>query len=185
MVAGFLAEVGIPFTDLVDRPAEMATDTASVLPAILGCLYAAETLLGRECEEFVHLQATSPTRMVEDIVGAVALLHESGADNIITGQEAKCSPYFSLAETAKDGSVHLSKTIDRPAVRRQDAPLCFDMNGSIYVWRRNLFCQQPAVFYRNTRIFVMPQDRSVDIDTELDFALAEIVMRRRESGKTA
>ena len=164
---------------LVDRPAELATDTVSVLPAILHCLHAAETNLRRECETLVYLQATSPTRTVDDIRHAVALFHDSHADAVVSGQQAKASPYFNLVEMAADGSVHLSKLLDPPIVRRQDAPACFQLNGSIYVWRRALFCANPMVFYANTRIFVMPEERSIDIDSELDFALAELVLSDR------
>jgi len=164
---------------LVERPAELATDTVSSIPAMEHCLRAAEAALGRECEVLVALQPTSPTRAVEDIAGAVALLEESGADSVITGQPARNSPYFSLVERAPDGAVALAKTLDRPIVRRQDAPECFDMNGSVYVWRRAAFIANPAVFQPVTRLYAMPEERSVDIDTELDFALAELVMQRR------
>lgn len=164
---------------LVDRPAELATDTVSILPAISHCLCAAETSVGHQCKTLVYLQATSPTRTVDDIRDAVALFHESHADAVISGQETKGSPYFNLVEMAADSSVHLSKTLDKPIVRRQDAPLCFQLNGSIYVWRRNLFWAAPAVLYPNTRLFVMPADRSIDIDTEFDFTLAELVLSRR------
>ena len=164
---------------LVNRPAEFATDTASVLPAILHCLRAAETSIGHPCETLVYLQATSPTRTVDDIKNAVTFFEETSADAVISGQEAKASPYFTIVEMAADGSVHLSKTLDRPIVRRQDAPECFQLNGSVYVWRRDLFCAAPSVLYPNTRLFVMPADRSIDIDTELDFTLAELVLSRR------
>ena len=164
---------------LIDRPAELASDTASVLPAILHCVHAAELSVEHKYDTLVCLQATSPTRTVDDIKDAVALFQGSHADAVVSGQEAKSSPYFNLVEMAADGSVHLSKTLDEPIVRRQDAPACFQLNGSIYVWRRDLFCAAPAVFYPNTRIFVMPADRSIDIDTELDFTLAELVLSRR------
>ena len=169
---------------LIDRPAELATDDASALPAILHCLHAAELRVERYCDTLVCLQATSPTRAVDDIKNAVALFHGTNADAVVSGQEAKCSPYFNLVEMTADGSVHLSKQLDKPIVRRQDAPTCFQLNGSIYVWRRDLFCAAPAIFYPNTRIFVMPAERSIDIDTELDFTLAELVLSRR-SGTTS
>lgn len=164
---------------LVERPPELATDTVSSLPAMEHCMRAAEAALERECDVLVALQPTSPTRLPEDIVGAVALLEASGAENVITGQPSRASPYFSLVERGADGTVRLSKTLDRPVVRRQDAPECFDMNGSIYAWRREAFVSGPAVFFPTTLIYVMPAERSVDIDEEFDFALAEFVMQRR------
>lgn len=165
---------------LVDRPAELASDDAPVLPAILHCLRAAETHAGHAFDTLVLLQATSPTRTVDDIKDALALFRETQADAVLGAQQAKASPYFNLVEMAAGGTVQLSKACDRPIVRRQDAPACFQINGSIYIWRRDCFCAAPAVLYPNTRLFVMPAERSIDIDTEFDFTLAELVLSRRD-----
>ncbi|MGY8633299.1 acylneuraminate cytidylyltransferase family protein [Bradyrhizobium sp. 14AA] len=163
----------------VRRPDEMATDTAPKLPAIRHCLERAIAQTGKTPEIFVDLDVTSPLRLASDITGAVALLRESGARNVITGAPARRSPYFNLVEQRTDGSVGLSKSADPPITRRQDAPRCFDMNASIYVWRVASFLEQPAVFYPNTRLFEMPEERSIDIDSDLDFALVELLLRQR------
>jgi N-acylneuraminate cytidylyltransferase/CMP-N,N'-diacetyllegionaminic acid synthase len=84
----------------------------------------------------VDLDATSPLRTADDVRGAVALLESSGADNVITGAPAHRSPYFNMVEVAADGSVALAKAPGAAIARRQDAPPCYDMNASIYVWRR-------------------------------------------------
>ncbi|WP_298241939.1 acylneuraminate cytidylyltransferase family protein [uncultured Bradyrhizobium sp.] len=166
----------------VKRPDEMATDTAPKLPAIRHCLEQAIAQTGKTPEIFVDLDVTSPLRLASDITGAVALLRESGARNVITGAPARRSPYFNLVEQRTDGSVGLSKSADPPITRRQDAPRCFDMNASIYVWRVAPFLEQPAVFYPDTRLFEMPEDRSIDIDSDLDFALVELLLRQRQPG---
>ncbi|UPJ56598.1 acylneuraminate cytidylyltransferase family protein [Bradyrhizobium sp. 192] len=163
----------------VKRPDEMATDTAPKLPAIRHCLERAIAQTGRTPEIFVDLDVTSPLRLASDITGAVALLRESGTRNVVTGAPARRSPYFNLVEQRTDGSVGLSKTADPPITRRQDAPRCFDMNASIYVWRVAPFLEQPAVFYPDTRLFEMPEERSIDIDSDLDFALVELLLRQR------
>ncbi|MGL3108233.1 acylneuraminate cytidylyltransferase family protein [Bradyrhizobium sp. BR 1432] len=163
----------------VRRPDEMATDTAPKLPAIRHCLEKAIAQTGRTPEIFVDLDVTSPLRLASDIAGAVALLRESGARNVITGAPARRSPYFNLVEQRSDGSVGLSKSANPPITRRQDAPRCFDMNASIYVWRVAPFLEQPAVFYPDTRLFEMPEERSIDIDSDLDFALVELLLRQR------
>lgn len=166
----------------VKRPDEMATDTAPKLPAIRHCLEQAIAQTGKTPEIFVDLDVTSPLRLASDIAGAVALLRESGARNVITGAPARRSPYFNLVEQRTDGSVGLSKSANPPITRRQDAPRCFDMNASIYVWRVAPFLEQPAVFYPDTRLFEMPEDRSIDIDSDLDFALVELLLRQRLPG---
>lgn len=163
----------------VKRPDEMATDTAPKLPAIRHCLEQAIAQTGNTPEIFVDLDVTSPLRLASDITGAVALLRESGARNVITGAPARRSPYFNLVEQRTDGSVGLSKSANPPVMRRQDAPRCFDMNASIYVWRVAPFLEQPAVFYPDTRLFEMPEERSIDIDSDLDFALVELLLRQR------
>jgi len=163
----------------VRRPDEMATDTAPKLPAIRHCLEQAIAQTGKTPEIFVDLDVTSPLRLASDIGGAVALLRESGARNVITGSPARRSPYFNLVEQRSDGSVGLSKSANPPITRRQDAPRCFDMNASIYVWRVAPFLDQPAVFYPDTRLFEMPEERSIDIDSDLDFALVELLLRQR------
>jgi N-acylneuraminate cytidylyltransferase/CMP-N,N'-diacetyllegionaminic acid synthase len=163
----------------VKRPDEMATDKAPKLPAIRHCLEQAIAQTGKTPEIFVDLDVTSPLRLASDIAGAVALLRESGTRNVITGAPARRSPYFNLVEQRIDGSVGLSKSANPPITRRQDAPRCFDMNASIYVWRAAPFLAQPAVFYPDTRLFEMPEERSIDIDSDLDFALVELLLRQR------
>ena len=163
----------------VKRPDEMATDTAPKLPTIRHCLEQAIAQMGTTPEIFVDLDVTSPLRLATDITGAVALLRESGARNVITGAPARRSPYFNLVEQRTDGSVGLSKSANPPITRRQDAPRCFDMNASIYVWRVAPFLEHPAVFYPDTRLFEMPEERSIDIDSDLDFTLVELLLRQR------
>ena len=163
----------------VKRPDEMATDTAPKLPAIRHCLEQAIATTGRTPEIFVDLDVTSPLRLATDITGAVALLRKTGASNVITGAPARRSPYFNLVEQRSDGSVGLSKSAKPQIVRRQDAPRCFDMNASIYVWRVATFLDQPAVFYPDTQLFEMPEERSIDIDSDLDFTMVELLLRQR------
>lgn len=167
----------------VNRPAKLAADTAGKLPAIHHCLLAAEAALGRECTILVDLDVTSPLRMVEDIHGAVNLLEESTASNVITGMPARRSPYFNIVELNDAGVAHLSKIPDREIVRRQDAPKCYDMNASIYAWRRDIFIDHPAVFYPDTLFFEMPEERSIDIDTDIDLAFIEFLIARRTNSE--
>lgn len=164
---------------IVKRPEVMATDTAPKIPAIRHCLEEAIARTGISPEMFVDLDVTSPLRLPSDIAGTLELLHRSGARSVITGAPARRSPYFNLVEERTDGSVGLSKPADPPIVRRQDAPRCFDMNASIYAWRVAPFLEDPAVFYPDTRLFEMPEERSVDIDSELDFTLVELLLRKR------
>lgn len=164
---------------MVRRPDEMATDTAPKVPAIYHCMAEAERVFGTTFDVLVDLDATSPQRSVGDIVGAVSLLEETWVSNVITGAPARRSPYFNLVELNQQGFAQLSKSLPVAIVRRQDSPRCFDMNASIYVWRRSAFVAEPKIFYADTRLFEMPEERSHDIDSELDFEIVRLLMERR------
>lgn len=153
---------------LVERPAELATDAAPKLPAIQHAVEWAERVTGEPFDTLVDLDATSPLRSVEDIRGAVGLLESSGVSQVITGTPARRSPYFNLVEIAGDGSVRLVREADPPVARRQDAPPCFDMNASIYVWTRDGLFHRHQPFNPDARLFVMPEERSIDIDSSFD-----------------
>ena len=166
---------------LVERPAKLATDTAAKLPAIRHCVEGAEQVNGERFDVVVDLDATSPLRLVADIQDAVAMLEREKISNVITAAPARRSPYFNLVELGGDGVVRLSKPPGKPIVRRQDSPRCFDMNASIYVWRRAALFDNPTVFNADTRLFVMPEERSTDIDNELDFEIVQFLMRKRNN----
>lgn len=164
---------------LVERPLELATDTAAKVPAIRHCVIAAERHASKRFDILVDLDATSPLRLSEDIIGAVRLLEERNVSNVITAAPARRSPYFNLVEVDSDGVVRLSKPLPDQVHRRQDAPPAYDMNASIYVWRRDALFEDPPVFRPDTALYVMPEDRSVDIDSELDFRIVELLLSER------
>ena len=120
-------------------------------------------------------------RNQDDLKGVVDLLesHDS-TTNVITGTTARRSPYFNLVELDEIGRVYLSgkrQNDVKAIVRRQDAPQCFDMNASIYAWwRESLLNTTDHVIQFGTRLYLMPEERSVDIDSELDFRWVEFLM---------
>jgi N-acylneuraminate cytidylyltransferase/CMP-N,N'-diacetyllegionaminic acid synthase len=164
----------------VRRPDELASDTAGKVPAIAHAVESAESFYSIRFDTCVDLDATSPLRLPEDIAGAVALLENSNCDSVITGAEAHRSPYFNLVEENENGFVSTSKSLPQGVLRRQDAPKTYDMNASVYVWKRDALLADKKVFFDTTRIFVMPADRSFDIDSELDFKIVQMLINERE-----
>ena len=167
----------------ITRPDELASDTAPKVPAIRHCAETAEAKMdGETFETIVDLDATAPLRSVEDIRGAIELLETSDADNVVTGMPARRSPYFNLVERDEAGRVHVSKTLDTPLARRQDSPACFDLNASVFVWTRNaLYADNNFALGNNTLLYEMPEERSIDIDSETDFRYVEFLMSLQEA----
>ncbi|CCQ75525.1 cytidylyltransferase domain-containing protein [Magnetospira sp. QH-2] len=168
-------------TQLVARPDDMAGDNADKLLSIRHCAEIVEGRFGHPFDTYVDLDATSPLRSVDDIRQAVEQFESSPCGNLISGTPARRSPYFNLVEPDEQGFVHLSKSPDQPFVRRQDVPACYDLNASIYIWNREtMFSADPRVIRDDTGLYVMPEERSVDIDTELDFRLVASLFQERK-----
>jgi N-acylneuraminate cytidylyltransferase/CMP-N,N'-diacetyllegionaminic acid synthase len=166
----------------IERPPELASDTAAKVPAIRHCAETVEAEIGYTFDTIVDLDATAPLRTLDDIQGVIELLEKSGAANVISGMAARRSPYFNLVELDDKGRVHLSKPLETSISRRQDSPECFDLNASIYAWRREtLFSGHYSPIGDDTLLYVMPEERSIDIDTETDFLFVEFLMTTRVS----
>jgi len=168
---------------LIKRPDELATDQAAKLPVIRHCVTEAECISGQTFDVVVDLDATSPLRIPEDIVGSVRLLEERRVSNVITGAPARRSPYFNMVEVDEHGVAQLSKKLNTSVIRRQDAPKCYDMNASVYVWRRDTLFSYPTLFNSDTLLYEMPEERSIDIDSEIDFRFVEFIMGRTSSSE--
>lgn len=165
---------------VIERPAELATDTAAKLPVIQHCVEEAEKMSGLVFDTMVDIDATSPLRTVDDLKNSIDLLenHEQ-ATNLITGAPSRRSPYFNLVEENLKGFVQLSKELPAAIVRRQDAPKSFDMNASIYIWKRDTFFKEVSIFTPYTILYEMPEERSIDIDSELDFEFVSFIAEKR------
>lgn len=167
---------------IIKRPDELATDKAAKLPAIQHCVQQVEQMSGLQFDTMVDIDATSPLRIIEDLNNTVAKIENcSNVTNLITAAPARRSPYFNLVEESIDGYVQLSKSLKKPIVRRQDAPKAYDMNASIYIWKRKAFFEAQSIFTNNTILYVMPEERSLDIDSELDFEIVQFLAEKRGS----
>ena len=160
----------------IKRPDKLASDHAAKLPVIQHCALEVEKLTGKRFDTYVDLDATSPLRTPQDIVNAVELLESTSSGNVITAAPSRRSPYFNLVEEDKNGIVRLSKSSNNAVYRRQDSPECYDMNASIYVWERGSLMNNESIFNDHTRMYVMPEERSQDIDSDLDFLIVKTIM---------
>jgi CMP-N-acetylneuraminic acid synthetase len=163
----------------IERPSHMATDTAAKIPVIRHCVSTVEEQTGMSFDYCVDLDCTSPLRSVEDILAVYKLLQVSDTPNVITAMPARRSPYFNMVERGEDGQIRLAKKLEKTIQRRQDAPECFDMNASIYGWKRAVLQTEDKLFLQGTSLHVMPEERSIDVDSELDFEIVRMLLEKR------
>ncbi|RMG36997.1 MAG: acylneuraminate cytidylyltransferase family protein [Gammaproteobacteria bacterium] len=161
------------------RPPELAGDHAPTLGAIL---HALETLAGQgEHFDYVAvLQPTSPLRNADDIRGAVALLRRKQADAVISVCRTDHPPEW-CNTLPPDGSM---RDFFRPGVREtrsQDLPPSYRLNGAIYLYACGRLLESRSLEMDDCcYAYVMPRERSIDIDTELDLKIAEILLRKED-----
>jgi CMP-N-acetylneuraminic acid synthetase len=157
------------------RPADMATNDAPKIPVIRHLVEWVYANVG-EVEIVVDLDPTSPLREVSDIVACINMLEKS-TDVVITAYESDKNPYFNMVEVSNDGYAHLVKPPINEVFGRQSAPKVYSMNGSVYVWHRNTI--DKGLWGGKAALHVMPRERSVDIDSLIDFKLVELLMREK------
>ena len=162
------------------RPAALAQDDAPKLPAIEHLLRHLEAQ-GHTIDRILDLQPTSPLRLPQDLTGALGL--DPAADLVVSVCEPSHNPYYTLVEQSGEGHLQLSKSAT--FVRRQDAPPVWGLNGSIYVWQRLALAQANAKGFWTVgaKPYLMPRERSVDIDDAFDFELAEWLALRGHIAK--
>jgi len=159
------------------RPAELATSSAPKLPVIEHLVGEVEAKTG-PVEIVVDLDPTSPLREVGDIEACMQML-DSETDVVMTAYESDKNPYFNMVERRADGSIGLVKPPASAIAGRQMAPMVYAMNASIYVWRRASL--RKGLWDGRAALYVMPRERSVDIDSELDFRFVELLMKERQA----
>lgn len=164
---------GLPVPFL--RPDYLSTDTAGSREVMIHALdfYAAQ---GIEIDRLVLLQPTSPLRTPSDIQGCLELF-TPGTDMVVSVKEAATNPYYNAFEPDADGYLHISKG-PGTYTRRQDAPKVWEYNGAVYVINPDSLRRMPMGEFPHRRMYPMPSERSVDLDTPLDWTIAEAIASR-------
>lgn len=158
------------------RPAELATDTAGSREVMLDAMAEAEKR-GIDYDCVVLLQPTSPLRTAEDIRVALAAWTPE-VDMAVTVRPAPCNPYYDCFETSADGFLRISKG-DGLLTRRQDAPAAWQLNGAVYVITPARLREMEIGRMMRRVPVVMPAERSLDLDTPLDWQIAELKLRNQ------
>ena len=177
-IAAVAREYGaeVPFI----RPAEFARDDS---PEWLAWRHALNYLLEKEGvlpEAMVSVPTTAPLRLPIDIENCLDEYEKGGVDMIITVSDAHRSPYFNMVTIKIDGTVGLVIPHQSNIVRRQDVPVVYDMATVAYVVRPEFVMTHNAAFEGRVRTVLVPTERAIDIDTLLDFKIAESLLNNRE-----
>ncbi|MFC1822859.1 cytidylyltransferase domain-containing protein [Thermodesulfobacteriota bacterium] len=128
-----------------------------------------------DMEVFVSLPPTSPLRTVADVEKCIITLMKSDADIVITARKAMRHPSFNMITCDKNGYARLLMPMEKPVYRRQDTSMVYDMTTVSYVTRPEYIIKANSIFEGKVKAVFVPEERALDIDTELDFSFAEFL----------
>jgi N-acylneuraminate cytidylyltransferase/CMP-N,N'-diacetyllegionaminic acid synthase len=159
------------------RPCELAQDSTPMLAVLQHAVESLEQKENYKIDIIMILQPTSPLRKSCHIDEAVRKLIDTDADSVVSLCEVEHSPYW--MKKIKGDKVFDFIEGSEKYTRKQDLPKVHRLNGAIYVTRYKALVEENRLLGDNTRAIIMNQEDSIDIDTELDFKLAELVLKER------
>ena len=162
------------------RPEELSTDTAKPVECNLHATKWAEEDGGIKYDYVVELLCTNPFKTVEDIDSAIEMQIETNADSVIAVMPLEDHHPIRIKKIV-DGKIRDFCLPEIPESRRQDLkPDAYIRNGSIYCMRRDMLEKGIRYGTDNSRAYIMPRERTVNIDESMDFVIASILMEKED-----
>jgi N-acylneuraminate cytidylyltransferase len=177
-IAAVAREYGaeVPFI----RPAELAGDGSPEWLAWRHALNYFRDSTGVFPEVMVSVPTTAPLRLPIDIENCLNEYEKGDVEMVITVTDAHRSPFFNMVKTNADGTVGLVNPPQSTLTRRQDAPVVYDMATVCYVVNPEFVMTHNSTFEGRVKAIHIPAERAVDIDTLLDFQIAESILNIRK-----
>lgn len=176
-IAGVARDFGaeVPFL----RPADLAADDSPEWLSWRHALKFIQEETGVLPGAMVSVPVTAPLRRPKDIERCLDLYLAGGVDVVVTVSEARRSPYFNMVQMRSDGTVGLVIPPSKEFARRQDVPAVFDMATNVYVADPEFVMSKDSIFQGRVKGVEVPPERAIDIDTLLDFEMAEFIVSRQ------
>lgn len=162
------------------RPAELATDDSPEWLSWQHGLKYLENTDGCLPDLMLSIPTTAPLRNVNDIDKVIDEYKKSDTDIVIVVTESHRNPFFNIVKEGVDGYINLLGSGDEVISRRQDCPKTYDITTIAYALRPSFVLNKNSIFEGRVRQVIVPKERSIDIDTLLDFEIAEHMIKKNE-----
>lgn len=162
------------------RPAHLAADDSLAIDNYIYTLNRIKSEYKYYSDEFIVLQPTSPLRTSKDIVNSIDLFQKKQADSLVSFTELEHPPSWAMSITNEGKpEFYFNNSINTEQKNRQEYPKAYVPNGAVFIFRLSLLEKYHNYFLKNTYAYIMPRERSIDIDTQLDFDFAEFILRKQ------
>jgi len=162
------------------RPSWLATDESSEWDSWKHALNYLMESTGTIPNVMVSLPPVAPLRAPIDIENCLNEYDKGTSDIVISVTESRRSPYFNMVKTLPDEKYGLASPPDSLIHRRQDVPIVYDMTTVCYVANSEFVLSHKSIFEGRVGAVHVPTERAIDIDTPLDFQVAEYLMKLEE-----
>ena len=160
------------------RPAKISDSKSSKILAIKHAAKLAEKKFNCKYDIIFDLDVTSPLRNVKDIINSFDKFKRNKLNNLFSVSPPRKNPYFNIVEKKQKKSLTYAPVKNQSKFNsRQASPRVFEMNAAIYIWKREIINTKNPLFNNKSGIFIMPRDRSFDIDDELDFKIVKLLSK--------
>jgi len=162
------------------RPKELALDST---PEIEAWKHAIDYMYskGNNFKRFISLPCTSPLRIVSDIDRAVEIYTKNKADLLISVYESNHNPFFNMIKITNDLCSRIFSDDNKIYYNRQSAPKVWNIGTLIYISNPEYIMNNNDIYSGKVIPFEIPQERSIDIDSQYDFDIAEFLMKKRKN----
>lgn len=162
-----------PEVIIINRPKYLCDDTVAKIAVYKHCLAYMENLYQLKYNYVIDLDITSPLRQKNDVINAYNYkLERTDLDLVFSVCDSRRNPYFNMVE--KQGN-YTKKILASDFVTRQQAPLIYDMNASIYIFNSDFLRNKNNMWEALCDIYLMKDTSVLDIDSEEDFEFMEII----------
>ena len=165
--------------EIINRPKELAQDKTPDLPVFQHIIKTLKENEKYKPEIIINLRPTCPLRSVEDIDKSVKKILDTNCDSVRTITKAKHHPYW-MGKLINDKLKPFIDDIDvQKYYQRQLLPDAYIINGGVDVMKAEIIEKEKSLYGKDIRAVFMPEERSIDIDTNLDIYIAETILKRR------
>ena len=157
------------------RSNRLSNSSSPKIPVIRDNLIKSEKYFNSKFEYIIDLDISAPLRDHFDIRRAYNKFKKFKYDNLFSVNKSKKNPYFNMVEMHGE-KVYLSKN-KKKFYSRQQLPIVYSLNASIYVWKRKALLQHNNLIGKKTGIYEMSEEKSIDIDSKFDLKLVKFLMK--------
>ncbi len=165
----------------IERPKKLASDRAGKLESIQHALISAEKISSKKYDIIIDLDVSSPLRLVSDIQNSFKLFLNKKSSILMSATPSRKNPYFNqVIQNKKKVQLVIP---NNKYFSRQKAPKIFDLNASIYIYQRSILLKTNTIYTNKSILYIMPEDRSIDIDSINDFKYVEYILKKRKKNE--